>query len=356
MSKQANKKAIGAFVVVALALAVAAIVVFGSGKFFVKSEQYVAFFQGSVKGLRVGAPVVFRGVKIGEVTKIMIYADRHDRSFEIPVILEIEPENFQSIGPEAMDRKQYVQELIKSGLRAQLQMQSMVTGQLMINIDFFPDTPVRLVGSRKIALAKGMTEIPTIQTSMQKIEKTLQDIPIGEIANSINKSLNAIEALVTSEELTKSLHYFKQTAKDIRDLARHVDEKIDPLSADLGQTLKDAQRLIGNVDNQVEPLASSFKRTSDTAGAAFTDVRKLTKNINGQVKTLAGDLANTLQKAAEALSTVRGMIEEGSPLRFQVETTFSELAQAARSIRTLANFLERNPDALLRGKSETGGY
>ncbi len=100
MSKQANKKAIGAFVVVALALAVAAIVIFGSGKFFVKSEQYVAFFQGSVKGLRVGAPVVFRGVKIGEVTKMMIYADHQDQSFEIPVILEIEPENFQNIGPE----------------------------------------------------------------------------------------------------------------------------------------------------------------------------------------------------------------------------------------------------------------
>jgi len=356
MSKQANKKAIGAFVVVALALAVAAIVIFGSGKFFVTRTQYVTYFQGSVKGLSVGAPVVFRGVKIGEVTKIMIYAEPRKLSFDIPVILEIEPDNFQIIGPSAKDQKLYIQDLIKSGLRAQLQLQSMVTGQLMVNIDFFPDTPVRLIGADKMDLASGLPEIPTIQTSMQKIENTLKDIPIGDIANSINKSLQGIESIVTSEELTKSLLYFKQTMKDLRDLARHVNEKVDPLSADLGQTLKDTQMLIGNVNKQVEVLAASLKRTSDTAGAALTDVRKLTKDINGQVKTLAGDLANTLQQAAETLSTVRGMIEEGSPLRFQVETTFSELSQAARSIRTLANYLERNPDALLRGKSETGGY
>jgi paraquat-inducible protein B len=184
VSKQENKKAIGAFVVVALALAVGAIVVFGSGKFFVKRYQFVAFFQGSVKGLRVGAPVVFRGVKIGAVTDMMIYANRSDpsnRSFEIPVILEIEGGNIQSIGPEIKDQKQYIQALINSGLRAQLQMQSLVTGQLMINIDFYPDTPVRLVGTRKIHLARDVMELPTIETPMQKIGncQKLQQLPAG---------------------------------------------------------------------------------------------------------------------------------------------------------------------------------
>ena len=240
MSKQANKKAIGAFVLAALALAVAAIVIFGSGKFFAKTYQYVAFFQGSVKGLRVGAPVVFRGVKIGEVTKMMIYALRGEQSYEIPVILEIEAKNFQSIGSKIKDRKQYLQDIIKKGLRAQLQMQSIVTGQLMINIDFYPNSPVKLVGTQKIDIAKGVMEIPTIQATLQKLEKTLEEVPIGEMVKSVNNSLKAIEALVTSEELPKSLHYFKQTMKDMRDLVRHVDQKIDPLAADLGQALKDA--------------------------------------------------------------------------------------------------------------------
>jgi paraquat-inducible protein B len=328
MSKQANKKAIGAFVVAALVLAVAAIVVFGSGKLFVKRNQYVAFFQGSVKGLRVGAPVLFRGVKIGEVTKMMIYATPADGSFEIPIILEIEPDNIQFIGPDVKDHKQYVQSLIKIGLRAQLQLQSMVTGQLMINLDFLPKTPVRLVGGKKIDLGKGVTEIPTIQTTIQKLEKTLQDVPISEIVKSVDKSLKAIEALVTSEELTKSLHYFKQTMKDIRDLARHADEKIDPLSADLDQTLKDAQTLLRNVDSHVDPLAVSIQNTADAARPAVKEVER-------------------------AFANIAALTGKGSEERKQLDRTLKEFQAAARSIKIWAEYLERHPEALIRGKGKT---
>jgi len=363
MSKQANKKAIGAFVVTAVLLAVAAIIIFGSGKFLVKRDRYVAHFQGSVKGLSVGAPVVFRGVKIGEVTRMMILTDNRNRSFEIPVILEIERDSFKSIGPDIDDRKQYLQELIQGGLRAQLQMQSLVTGQLMVNIDFFPNTPVRLVGGKLVVIPENMMEIPTIQTPLQKIEQTLEDLPIGEIANSIQQSLRGIEKLVTSKELTKSIEHFNQTAKDIRDLVRRIDEKIDPLAADIGQTLKDAQMLIRNANSQVDPLATSFKQTSDSADAALKDARKLMNDVGRQVQPLAGTMDKTLKaayaalkKAEETLGAVNGAVAESSPLRFQLETTFSELAQAARSIRVLAEYLERNPDALLRGKSATGAY
>ncbi len=356
MSKQANKKAIGAFVLAALALGVAAIIIFGSGKFFVKTSEYVAYFQGSVKGLSVGAPVVFRGVKIGQVTKIMIYADQSSHSFEIPVFMEIDPENFQALGAVVENRKQYIQDLIKKGLKAQLQTQSMVTGQLMINIDFYPDTPVRMISSENIKLPAGVIEIPTVQTPLQKIEKTLEEIPIGEIVNSINKSLQGIERIVTSEELTKSLHYFKQTMGDFRSIAQHLDKKIELMSADLNQTLKDAQNLIANLNSQVGPLANSFKSTSDSAGNTIKDVGRLTENINGQVKTLADDLAKTFQKSQETLASVNGAIGEGSPLRIQVETAVAELSQAARSIRVLADYLQRNPDALLRGKPQKGEF
>ena len=149
MSKQANKTAIGAFVVVAVALGVAAIIVFGSGKFFVKKDVYVAYFPGSVKGLRVGAPVVFRGVKIGEVTQIRLYADRRENIVQIPVILEVDPGNFKNMGPPEENRREYLEKVIKSGLRAQLQMQSLVTGQLMINVDFYPDKPATVIGRQR---------------------------------------------------------------------------------------------------------------------------------------------------------------------------------------------------------------
>jgi paraquat-inducible protein B len=271
---------------------------------------------------------MFRGVQVGEVTKMMIYADRAKGTFEIPVILEIEEGNVRSIGPEVKDRKQYTQALIKSGIRAQLQMQSLVTGQLMINLDFHPNTPVRLVGTQKIDIAKGVMELPTIQTAIQKLGKTLEDIPLGEIVISVNNSLNAIEALVTSEELTKSLHYFKQALKDIRDLARRVDEKVDPLSADLDQTLKDAQSLLRNVNSHVDPLAVRIKNASDAARQAVKEVES-------------------------AFANIAALTAKGSEERKQIDRTLKEFQAAARSIRLWAEYLERHPEALIRGKGKS---
>jgi len=363
MSKQASKKAIGAFVIAGVGLAVAAVVVFGSGKFFETQDYYVAYFQGSVKGLMIGAPVVFRGVTIGQVTKITIFSDSRNLTYQIPVVMKVDRDAFHAIGPDIKDRKKYTQELIKRGLRAQLQLQSLVTGQLLVNVDFFPNTPVELVAAKVAAIPADTAEIPTIQTSLQKIQQTLDDLPISDIAKSMEKSLRGIENLVTSKKLTQSIDYLEQALKNISHLAEKADQKISPLSEDAGQTLKDAQTLIRSIEKQVDPLAASIKQTSDTAGAALNDARKLLNDVDRQVEPLAGGLEktlkqaySTLKKAEQTLETVNGAVSEGSPLRFQLETTFSELAQAARSIRVLADYLERNPDALLRGKSAAGAY
>jgi paraquat-inducible protein B len=355
MSKQANKTAIGAFVLVALALGVAAIVIFGSGKFLTKKETYVAYFQGSVKGLRVGAPVVFRGVQVGEVTQIMLFADRSNMTIEIPVIFQVEPAKFHNIGPLESNRQKWIAKLIEAGLRAQLQMQSLVTGQLMINVDFYPDTPVRLIGKEGLDLEEDVLEIPTIQTSMQKVEEKLQDIPLSEIAQSIQNSLNGIERMVNSPETQDTLRYLRQLMKDSRNLMRHVDEKIDPMFADIEQTLKDAQTLLRNVDGQLDPLATSLTRASD-------DARKLVNNINKRIEPIQTDLAqttkslrDTMKAAEETLDSVDGMLSENSEFRYQIDILLRELSLASRSLRAFAEYLERNPDALLRGKIRREG-
>ncbi len=355
MSKQANKTTIGVFVVGAVVLAVAAIVVFGSGKFFVKTELFVAYFQGSVKGLRIGAPVVFRGVKIGEVTQMRIYSLREDMSVEIPVIFKVDPGSINRIGPPVESYEQQMDALIKMGLRAQMESQSFVTGQKMINIDFYPDTPLRLLGAKGIDLGEGIQEIPTIQTFQQEIGKTIEEVPIGELANSLRNSLKGIESFVTSEELAKSLHYFKQTLKDARDLVRHADERIDPLFANVEQTLKDAQAVLRNVDSQIDPLAGSIKRTSD-------DARKLVNNVNQRVKPIQADLAKTTKSLRSALETAEGAIEEmdgivseNSEFRYQLDIFLREITLMARSLRSFADYLERNPDALIRGKQRREG-
>ena len=355
MSKQANKTAIGVFVVGAVVLAVAAIIVFGSGKFFVKTELFVAYFPGSVKGLRVGAPVVFRGVKIGEVTQMRLYSIRKDRSVEIPVIFKVDPDNFNAIGPQVETDEQNMDALIKMGLRARMEMQSFVTGQQMINIDFYPDTSVRLLGEEGIDLGDDIREVPTIQTFQEEIGKTLEEVPIGELVESLKNSMKGIEGFVTSEELAKSLHYFKQTLREARDLVSHVDEKIDPLFADVEQTLKDARAMLQNVDSQVDPLAGSIKRTSD-------DARKLVNNVNQRVRPVQADLAKTtkslraaLETAEDALEEVDGLVSENSEFRYQIDIFLREITLMARSLRSFAAYLERNPDALIRGKLKREG-
>ena len=355
MSKQANKTAIGAFVVGAVVLAVAAIIVIGSGKFFADTELYVAYFQGSVKGLRVGAPVVFRGVKIGEVTQMRLYSMRKDMSVEIPVIFKVIPDSIKSIGPAVENYEQQMDSLIKMGLRARMDSQSFVTGQQQINIDFYPDTEVRLLGEEGIDLGKDITEIPTIKTIQQEIGKTFEEVPLSELAESFRNSLKGIEDFVTSEEFGKSLHYFKQTLKEARDLVRHVDEKVDPLFADVEQTLKDAQAVLRNVDSQVDPLAGSIKKTSD-------DARKLVNNVNKRVRPIQADLAKTTKSLRDALETaefaieeVDGMVSENSEFRYQIDIFLREITLMARSLRSFADYLERNPDALIRGKLRREG-
>ena len=358
MSKPANKTAIGMFVVGALALAVAAIVVLGSGKFFTRKDLYVAYFEGSVKGLRVGAPVVFRGVKIGQVTDILLYSDATKMIVQIPVLLEVDPNNFERLGlpKDKRNRREELKKIVKQGLRAQLQQQSFVTGQLMVNIDFYPDKPAKVLGDKGLAeLDKNVLEIPTIQTGFQKIQQTFEDYPIEDLAKNLSKSLEGINRFVNSDELARSLRYLRQTLKDTRNLIRHVDEKIDPLFSEVDQTLKDAQTLFKNLDKQVNPLATSLTRTSD-------DARKLLNNVNRRVEPIQADLEATtkelraaLNAAEDALESIDDVVDENSEFRYQVDIFLNEITLMARSLRGFAEYLERNPDALLRGKVRKAG-
>ena len=154
MSKQANKTLIGAFVVGAVALVIVGILAFGSGQFMKNMRKYVLYFDGSIKGLSVGAPVVFRGVKVGSVTDIKVRFEGEDFAVRTPVFVEIDPDRISSDFSEReaalylrkLRLNKMVDLLIKRGLRAQLQSQSLVTGQLLVALDFYPDKPINLVG------------------------------------------------------------------------------------------------------------------------------------------------------------------------------------------------------------------
>ena len=299
MSKKAKTTVIGAFVVGAVALAVVAVLIFGSGKFLKKSITYVVYFDGSIAGLNVGAPVVFRGVEVGSVTDIQVVVDPGDMSVRIPVLIELEPDRITRVSGKSEPRKN-LELLVERGLKAQLQLQSLVTGQLMVAFDLHPDKPIRYVG-----VDDKYPELPTIPTSLQEISKTIENLPIDELFKKLLLTVEGMEKVVNSPELLESV-------------------------GTLNQTLKDLQILLHNVDKEVKPLTSTIKETSEAAKA-------------------------TLEQADRTLYLVEDILAEDSEPRHELVTTLKELSAAARSIRALADYLERHPEALIHGKGGDKG-
>jgi paraquat-inducible protein B len=341
MSKPANKTLIGVFVVGAVALAVAAVVLFGSGRFFRKTELWLTFFQGSVKGLNVGSPVVFRGVKIGQVTDIIVGFDPTKLEVLIPVFFEVDPERFQDIGMRGEASEDDVHKaLISRGLRAQLQMQSLVTGQLLINVDFYPDTPASLIGMERFKDTiefREWWEIPSVPTPLQELEKALSDLNIKEIAEDVRKAMDGIARLASSPELHEGIIVLKDTLMDVQKLTRNLDSKLKPLTTSIGQTLAetragigDARKLIASIDKKTTPLMLKIQNATESAQIA-------------------------LDQANQTLKSLEQIAEEGTQLRYEVSATLREISAASRSVRVLADFVEQHPDALLRGRvTQTG--
>ena len=189
MSKGASKTMIGGFVVGAVALLLVTVLIFGSGKIFSKKQRVVMFFEESVSGLNVGAPVVFRGVTIGSVVDIDLWNYPKDLKVLIPVYAEFNPEDFKikNIGAEA--KVENITRQIKHGLRAQLKMQSLVTGQMMVYVDYFPDKPLRLVKAEP-----RYPEIPTIPSGTEAVMKALEQIPVKEIVLKAHQGLGGNRA------------------------------------------------------------------------------------------------------------------------------------------------------------------
>jgi paraquat-inducible protein B len=335
MSKQANTKLIGGFVVGAIVLVVVGVLLFGSGKLFSRQKKFVLFFEGSVKGLNVGAPVDFRGVKVGSVTDIKIVLDDKNLSLRIPVFIEINKEKVSFAGTESeikklvektKEAKTLVALLINEGLRGQLVMQSYVTGQLGVHLDLFPDKPLRLVGSEL-----GYTEIPTIGSSLSEIAKTLQNIPVAEIAEKVSKTLDGIEKLVNSPDLAETI------------VALH-------------QTVNAAHALLQNLDGQVKPLSTSAGLTLGEAKKMFADAGRLARELDGRIPGIAAGLDETIKTTGATMrgasKAIDGMAGDNSPVRLEMIRTLNELASAARSLRVLADYIENHPEALLRGKGK----
>jgi paraquat-inducible protein B len=334
MSKPVSKKMVGIFVVVGIALLVVAVLILGSGKFFKTLPKYVMFFQGSVKGLSVGSPVVFRGVKIGTVSEISVYFDPKTLAFFIPVYVELEAGSIIQVkGTEASTvgglqgdyRKVLMTQLIQRGLRAQLEMQSIVTGQLQVALDFYQDKPATLVGAEK-----RYPEIPTIPTTFQEISQKLSEIPFKEIADEMKGTLTAINRLVSSPEMGRLVRSLAEGADEAKTLMKDINRQVAPLASQIGDTTQEIKKLAAETRERLGPLAQSLTKASDKATAALERIQ----STMGNIETMTGS---------------------DSAIAYRLTKALEELELAARSMRTLMDTMEQQPESVIFGKKNTGG-
>jgi paraquat-inducible protein B len=308
--KRPSSTLIGAFVLGAISLLAVALVLLGSGKLFRRTHEFVIYFPGSVNGLQEGAPVKFKGVEIGTVDRIRIRLGM-EQVPRIPVFISLDSEKLASGGAAvALDDPQAVDSLIQQGLRAQLQSQSLVTGILFVALDVFPSTPIERFAPPEVLVQ----EIPAVPTALEAAQRTveelvrrLQEMDLEALFASLSRVASGLDQLVNSPELRESV------------------ASLDDTMRGLEQTLSNLREITGALRGRAGPLADELRATAASTRAAVDELDA-------------------------TLTAVRGFVDPDSPMAYEMAQAFHELSRAARSLRALADSLERNPSAVVFGK------
>lgn len=335
MQSKVNPTLIGLFVLVSLALGLAGLLLLSDGRLSHQSTRFILFFESDVKGLQVGSPVNFRGVRIGNVESMSITYFKESRQFRIPVIIGIDDAR---VGIEGVQTGSGVliglDDLIEQGLRARLNLQSLVTGKLEIELDFHPDTPVRLVNTKS-----EYREIPTIQSSMERIASALEALPFERIMKRLSGMLDEIDRMAASGEWERLKTSLLQTVERLDSVTRQLHQVAPKLIDDSNNTLADAQVMLKEVS----------KTATQTQQLITHAEGHLTKAFTAWDQTMANGDA-TLSQLGQAASSAEKVFRQDSPVMSELSATLRELGAAARSIRNMSDYLERHPEALLRGK------
>jgi paraquat-inducible protein B len=261
--------------------------------------------------------VEFKGIKIGSVVDVRLEYDAKSAGFRIPVTIEVEPERVLERG-EAMKKapRDAFQVLVKRGLRARLATGNLLTGQLYVDLDMHPNTPLKLAsmsgGKGSGGGAGGDPELPTVPANLEQMTVTvkgilerLERVDFEAIGRELQSTLKGANALANSPQLQSSLN-------------------------DLAASLASAKTLLAKVDARAEPLTANLDQTLTAAREA-------------------------LDKAKATMSVVDTAISPDAPLHEGAGRLAHELSEAARALRSLVDMLERNPQSLLFGKKAPAG-
>ena len=332
MSKKSSPAVIGAFVVGAVSLLALGVALFGGGELFKKRLNYVAYFEEQTKGLRVGSNVILNGVRVGYVSEIALLIDETRYETLTRVTLEILPDTYIPVHdgvPVADDLQDAIphEELInEAGLRAQLEIESFVTGQLLVRLDLRPDTPIELTG-----IESDYPEIPTIRSDIQELLARMQrwlanirdNVDVNALADGLTSALNGIAALANSPDLHETL-------------------------AGLNEFMN---------DDDLQALSANLNLTLDEIGDAATEATSLFSSADEDISTIVTDLqpvlerlGDTIESAEVTLNAACLQLSGDSEEAYQLQSTLKEVEGAAAALREFFDYLERNPEALIQGK------
>ncbi len=318
----ARPAVIGGFVLSGLALGIVAILLFGSLHLFATSLRAVVLFQGSVAGLAVGAPVTFRGVRVGSVQSISLRLDVGDLTARIPVFLDLRPEAVSMVngtlpvGEGALDR------LLKAGLKAQLNTSSFVTGQLQIDLDLRPDVQT---GPSGIDL--GVPEIPPIPSPLESIRSQVEALQLRQLVDTSQKTLASIQNV--ADQLGGRVGPLLDNLQQTSDAARAT---LQATTTAVQQAQADAARTLGDIDQ----LSVAGRQQLEARGAELS-----------RVLVEAGRTAHQADVLAASLSD---MTAARSRTRADLEAAIRDLAATASSLRNFSHEVERNPATILTGR------
>lgn len=329
MSKQTNPTIIGAFVLGAGIIAILGISIFTSGQFFSAKSKYVVYFHESVNGLSVGALVKMQGVPIGKVTDIQVQLDPKTKQILTPVFIEIEHKKCRQllIYKKLSDKQPMMAQLVSDGLRLQLQYTSLVTGKLYIETLLSPDSPISLSH-----LNNDFTELPAITSKSAEVQKNIsnvirevQDIDIKEFFSEIMLAFRNIKELTGSEDTRKAMHALSVSTQELQKFMITFNQH--------------SKAIVMHADKTFKYSSSAMQKLDNATGPILADIQDTLAHTN-----------TTLETFQVSANNIGEVFNKDALLQQNLNSTLTELRRAAKSLRLLADFLERHPEAIIRGK------
>lgn len=324
--KKANPTVIGAFVLVALGLVAFAIMALGGAALFTPKQKVVTFFEGSVKGLAVGSAVNFRGVKVGSVDRIVLQFAPDSLEPRIPVYMTLLPHQIRLIGTGDDGSDIPFSTYIEKGLRAKLSIDSIVTGQLVVDLDFRAEVPAVFHSSRETSYP----EIPSMKSDFDVLKDQLAQLPLRQLADDVKSMVESFQVLANGTGGTLGI----------------VGEELKATAATTRQTLEEAQRTIVTLNKTLQ----SVERTSDEARKTLAASGPALEQTMQSAQAAMARVETTMQTADAAVAQVAEMTAPGAPIRAELEQSLRDLSASAESLRHFADTVERRPNAVIFGK------